>query len=260
MNQKNYAYLKDQIKYSGFGEGLDEELRTAIESGKTDFKLKHYTKYEEDKLETKLSFSKSKQTDMYFFNSYRVSLQKESSPDNLEQSFYMNPGNNITLKEAYNLMSGRAVNKDLTNKEGELFNAWIQMDFKQSNESGNFKLKYYHQNYGFELEKALSKHPIRELSNDEFKEKLMESLKKGNLQSVTFQTDGGNVKHFIEANPQFKTINVYDLNKLRLDNRQAQTNKAGKSIGKGKKEEPGSDGDGPGGLKERKSKRRGMAV
>lgn len=36
-------------------------------------------------------------------------------------------------------MSGRAVNKDLTNKEGKIYNAWLQMDFKQTDNAGNFK-------------------------------------------------------------------------------------------------------------------------
>ncbi len=37
-------------------------------------------------------------------------------------------------------MEGRSVNKDLTNKEGQVYNAWVQMDFKQSDDNGNFKL------------------------------------------------------------------------------------------------------------------------
>ena len=56
-------------------------------------------------------------------------------------------------------MDGRFVNKDLANKEGQIYNAWIQMDFKQSDDNGNFKLKQYHQNYGYDLEAVLSKVP-----------------------------------------------------------------------------------------------------
>lgn len=61
-----------------------------------------------------------------------------------------------------------AVDKDLTNKEDMAYNAWLQMDFKQT-ENGNFKIKQFHQKYGFELDKALEKHPIKEL-NVEFEE------------------------------------------------------------------------------------------
>jgi hypothetical protein len=225
MNQKNFEYLRDQIKFTGFGESLEDKLKTAIEKGTQEFKLHHYTQYGNDTVNSELNFSKSKQSDLYFFNSYQVSLQKEGASEKMEQHFYINKGNSITLKEAYNLMSGRAVNKDLTNKEGQVFNAWIQMDFKESNDNGNFKLKHYHQNYGYDLEAALAKHPIRELTHEEFKNNLIESLKKGNLQSITFQKDGIDQKHYIEASPQFKTVNIYDANLKRIDMRQEKSEK-----------------------------------
>lgn len=265
MNQKNFEYLRDQIKFTGFGEALEDNLKTAIEKGKPEFKLNHYTQYGNDTVTTELNFSKSKQSDMYFFNSYQVGLQKEGTPERLEQTFYINKGNNITLKEAYNLMSGRSVNKDLTNKEGQVFNAWIQMDFKQSSENGNFKLKHYHQNYGYDLEEALSKHPIRELTNSEFKNNLIESLKKGNLQSATFQKDGVDQKHYIEASPQFKTINVYDGNMQRVDNRQAKSEKQSEGENQTirqntkKEKQSAADDDGPDTAQAPKRKRRRQA-
>lgn len=222
MNQKNFEYLRGQVKFTGFGERLENDLRQKIEEGKPEFKLQHQTQYGKDSVMATLNFSQSKQSDMYFFNSYQLSLQKENSAEKMDQIFYINKTGNITLKEAYNLMEGRAVNKDLTNKEGQVYNAWMQMDFKQSDNRGNFKLKHYHQNYGYDLEGVLAKHPIKELGNEEYKSKLMDSLKKGNLQSATFQINGTEQKQYIEANPQFKIINIYDSSMQRLDNRQGK--------------------------------------
>ena len=265
MNQKNFEYLRDQIKFTGFGEALEDNLKAAIQKGQPDFKLNHFTQYGGDTVSSELSFSKSKQSDLYFFNSYKVDLQKEGASEKTEQTFYINKGSNITLKEAYNLMEGRSVNKDLTNKEGQVFNAWIQMDFKQSTENGNFKLKHYHQNYGYDLEESLSKHPIRELTNPEYKSNLIESLKKGNLQSATFQKEGVDQKHFIEANPQFKTINIYDSNLQRVDNRQSKSEKQSQgenqSAGQSTKKErqSASDEDGTGVPEAPKRKKRKQA-
>jgi hypothetical protein len=92
----------------------------------------------------------------------------------------------------------------------------MQMDFKDTDPSGNYKMKHYHQNYGYELEKVLAKHPIKELSNEQDKSRLIDSLNKGNRQSVTFIENGIEQKHFIEANPKFKSINVYDGNMQRI--------------------------------------------
>ena len=141
MNQKNFEYLKDQIKFTGFGEGMENALKEKLEKGDTEFTLNHNVKYGNDFLSATLNFKKSDQNDMYFFNSYKVSLEKDQSKTALEQTFYINKDNNITAKEAYNLMEGRAVNKDLKNKEGELYNAWVKMDFKEADEKGNFKFE-----------------------------------------------------------------------------------------------------------------------
>lgn len=227
MNQKNFDYLKDQVKFTGFGEGLENELKEKMQKQTPEFQITHKTKFGNDDLVASLHFKKSDQTDMYFFNRYQVNLKPEQSAETMDQTFYINKGNNITLKEAFNLMNGRAVNKDLTSKEGEVYNAWMQMDFKQADHNGNYKMKHFHQNYGYDLESAVAKHPIKELTNEQDKTRLMDSLQKGNRQSATFIQNGNEQKQFIEANPQFKTINIYDSNMQRLGHKQGQDEKQG---------------------------------
>ena len=192
-------------------------------------------------------------------------MQKENSKESLEQTFYINKGSNITMKEAYNLIEGRSVNKDLTSKEGEVYNSWVQMDFKQSESNGNFKLNHYHQNYGYDLEAVLSKHPIKELETPKYKEDLINSLKKGNLQSATFLKEGNEIKQYIEASPQFKTINIYDSNMKRIDNRKAQEEKQSESQQTSekqgsKKQSQTADDDGPEVPKEAKKKRKSQSM
>jgi hypothetical protein len=46
--------------------------------------------------------------------------------------------------------------------------------------------------------------------DQEKKEGLIKSLHKGNVQAVTFEKNGFIEKLFIDANPQFKTLNTYD--------------------------------------------------
>ncbi|OCB71238.1 hypothetical protein B0A79_22140 [Flavobacterium piscis] len=265
MNEKNFEYLRDQLKYTGFGDALESELKEKMQKEEPNFTLTHNAQYGNDTAAATLNFNKSKESDMYFFNSYKVELQKENSKENLEQTFYINKGSNITMKEAYNLMEGRSVNKDLTNKEGEIYNSWVQIDFKQSESNGNFKLNHYHQNYGYDLEAALSKHPIKELEIPKYKEDLINSLKKGNLQSATFQKEGNEIKQYIEASPQFKTINVYDSNLQRIDNRkskeekQSETQQASEKQGS-KKQNQTADDDGPEVPKEAKKKKKSQSM
>ena len=265
MNEKNFEYLRDQLKYTGFGDALESELKEKMQKEEPNFTLTHNTQYGNDTAAATLNFNKSKESDMYFFNSYKVELQKENSKEALEQTFYINKGSNITLKEAYNLMEGRSVNKDLTNKEGELYNSWLQLNFKETDTSGNFKLNQYHQNYGYDLEATLSKHPIKELENPKYKEDLINSMKKGNLQSATFLKDGNEIKQYIEASPQFKTINIYDGNMQRIDNRHSKEEKQSENQQTSakqdsKKQNQNTDDDGPEVPKEAKKRRKSQSM
>jgi hypothetical protein len=222
MNEKNFEYLRDQVKYSGFGEGLENQLKENIKRQPPEFTLQHQATFGKDEVNSALHFKRSATTDMYFFNSYMASMKQEQATEKMNQTFYVGKDNNITLKEGYNLMNGRAINKDLTNKEGKIYNAWLQMDFKQTDSAGNFKLKQFHSNYGFDLEKELAKHPIKELQNTQDKSRMLDSLQKGNRQSVTFVENGKEQRRYVEANPQFKTLTVFDVNMHKLGNRQSQ--------------------------------------
>ena len=217
MNEKNFEYLKDQVKFTGFGQDLEAALKENLAKAQTEFRLTHTAQYGKDELSASLHFKKSSQSDMYFFNSYTASLNKQNESDAVKQTFYINrEGGNITQKEAYNLLDGRAVNKDLVSKEGNLYNAWLQLDFKETALNGNFKFKQFSEKYGFDLEKSIAKLPIKELSDPIDKTRLMESLGKGNRQAVTLVHNGSEQKVFIEANPQFKAVIVYDHNERRL--------------------------------------------
>ncbi len=35
MNQKNFDYLKDQLKFTGFGEGIENALKEKLQKGET---------------------------------------------------------------------------------------------------------------------------------------------------------------------------------------------------------------------------------
>ncbi|WP_264529255.1 hypothetical protein [Flavobacterium sp. N502540] len=82
------------------------------------------------------------------------------------------------------------------------------------------------------MEASLAKHSIKELETPQYKEDLLNSLKKGNLQSVTFVVKGVESKQYIEANPQFKTVNVYDNNLQRINHRESNEEKQKETQGK----------------------------
>ncbi|MCX2476974.1 hypothetical protein OQZ33_21755 [Pedobacter sp. MC2016-05] len=130
MNEENVGYLQNNLKYLGFGEQLNAALKESIGKALPEFKFKLETSVVmadpvnkdkpelADKISYALNFSKSKVTDVYFFNNFEATLQKGGAVDALSQVFYINKGKGVTAKESFNLISDRAVNKDVV-KWGE---------------------------------------------------------------------------------------------------------------------------------------------
>lgn len=214
MNVKNLEFLKEGLKYLGFGDKMNADLESKIKEQPTEFKLNLVGEFNKDNIKDRvnytLDFKKSDQTDMYFLNRYQAALKNDDPTQEKTQTFYITKNSGITAKEAYNLLSGRAVNKDLNNKEGQPYNAWLQLDFQEKDKNDNYKVKQYHQGYGYDLEMVMSKYPIKEQLNADEKSKLIKSLEKGNLVQVTFAREGGEDKMFVAANPQYKSLDLYD--------------------------------------------------
>lgn len=209
MNNDNLKFLSDRIKFAGFGEELNAGLQKAMQEGKPEFQLQFATEFNKKPFEATLNFRKSDETDMYFFNSYNASLTRNDG-EKVEQKFYLNNGKGITAKEAFNLLDGRAVHKDLVTKEGQPYKAWLQLNPEVRDKNNNAEVKQIHEKYGYNLEAAVGKLAVAELNDPKKKDELMASLQKGNVQSITIEKDGSTNKMFIEADPRYKTVKLYD--------------------------------------------------
>lgn len=212
MNQENLDYLNERLKYSGFDESLGKELEKKLKAGSENFTIPAQMEVEGRKMDMQLHFGKSNVSDRYFFNKYDVSLTNNNpSIEPKTHTFYANQG--VTVKEAFNLMEGRAVQKSLLNADKEPYKAWLQLDLGVKEENGNFKLDQYHENYGYDLKKVLESLPIKEAFDGNKADWLLKSVQKGNQYPVTMQKDGKEELMYVEANPKYKSVNVFDSQK-----------------------------------------------
>ncbi|MFA0960294.1 hypothetical protein AB9P05_00660 [Roseivirga sp. BDSF3-8] len=256
MNIENYNHLTDQLKYSGFEDKLNEPLKKGMEADKKALVLNLDLRINEDRVDFKVHFRKSDSEDKYYFNKFDATLTKGNSDvKGPEHTFYRNQG--VSAKEAYNMLEGRSAFKNLYNKEGQSYQAWIQIDFSQKDDKGRHPVNQYHQNYGFNLSKELDKLPVKEVSDPQQREKLEYSLRKGNRHTVE-HAQTGDIYH-IEANPRFKSVNVYDKNDAKIkkipDIRLEITNKE-----KLAKEEKKPEDETPGQKAKAPSKGKGVGV
>eukprot|EP01133_Synstelium_polycarpum_P017066 gene17066-20330_t len=214
QNEKNEAYLENQVLHTGFGDIPRQDLINNIRQGEKSFELHLDKQYGDDDVHAVLHFTKSDKGN-YFFNSYDLAIKKEGQEHAFKQTFKVNYGNTFTLKEAYNLMEGRSVNKDFikvdqANKENnQKYNAWATMDFKDIDANGNCKIV---KSSKLNLEQALAEYPIKELQNPQYKEDLIDSISRGNRQMVNFIKGDKEEKMYVEANPQHNALKFFDAN------------------------------------------------
>ncbi len=209
MNTQNLEFLKKTLLNLGFGDKMNGDLEKQINARSPEFSLKTQLAFDSQPVAYTLHFKAGDNKDMYFFNKFDANLKKGEN-EAQQQSFYINKGNGITAKEAFNLMEGRSVHKQLYNQEGEKYNAWLKLDHDHLTEGGNKKIKSFNENYGFRPEQVLAGKGIKEMDGGQTQDNLLRSLKKGNAQQITLDRDGKESKYFISANPQFKTVDLYD--------------------------------------------------
>jgi hypothetical protein len=85
----------------------------------------------------------------------------------------MTGGMEVKLKEAYKLLQGRAIFKEIVPPKGDKYSAWIQCNFREKNASCDFKLVKLRSHYSYELAKVLNKYPIRELADNDLSEVIL---------------------------------------------------------------------------------------
>lgn len=202
MNTENLSYLQKQLLNLGFGESMNKDLEKQIGSKVPEFTLNWTNAYNKQNVDYNLHFKAGDKEEMYFFNKYDTKL------NNTQQTFYINKGSGITAKEAFNLLEGRAVYKELESKEGEKYKAWVVLDKENKNENGNHKLQTYNEGWNYKPERAIDKMDIVGIGEEGARDKLIKSLEKGNRHQVTALKDGKEVKLFIEANPAEHRVNL----------------------------------------------------
>ena len=216
MDREQLDRLKKDIKYLGFGETntiLYTELEDQIENGPVDFHLQTEAFFDDDtRIEAKLYFELSKDSTRYIFKRYVATLHYSNQPEKTRtQTIYIYRGKGFTFKETFNLLEGRAVNRNHTDFEGSEYNAWTELNFNEKDKHGNYRTREYREPFRYDLEKALEIYRIAELKNDTLRTEVIRSLQRGNIHPVKLLKGSKWEKVFIEANPSNRLITIRSL-------------------------------------------------
>lgn len=213
-------YLKDQMKYLGFGEGekLHKDLEKGINSKKQQFEIKTTSDktLPDNKVDFTLKFNKSENGGV-FLNSYNAKLTNVKSEE-ISHNFPVNRENTFTAKEAVNLLEGRTVKIEFNNpKTEQLEPAFVKLKFDEpKTEKGNYEFQNFYKNYGVDTAQIVEKSKLI-FDKPEWKESTIKSLEKGNIVKVKFEFDDKVVEGKAVLNPQYKNLNLYDSDMNRIN-------------------------------------------
>lgn len=230
LSEKQFTqlnYLKNQVKYLGMGESekLHKDLENAILSPEKDVNVQvEYNNPDKLMKGNTISFNlhigKGEQGGV-FLNSYTANLTMKNGEERT-QSFKVQKENNITAKEAINLLEGRAVKieHDKVDKEtGEISRteSFIKLKLKdEKTQYGNYKYEWYNKGYGVDVDDIMKKSNLV-FADDTQRERTKKHLEKGNITEVSFVHDKKEIKGFAVLNPQYKQLNLYDNGMNRLN-------------------------------------------
>ena len=213
-------YLKDQLKYLGFGENekLHKDLEKGIKSKNQQFEIKTTSDktLPGNKVDFTLKFNKTENGGV-FLNSYNTKFTNEKAEE-ISHNFSVNRENTFTAKEAVNLMEGRSVKIEFHNpKSDQQETAFVQFNFEEpKTEKGNFMFQNFYENYGVDTDKIVEKSNLI-FDKPEYRENTIKSLEKGNIVKVKFDLNDKIKEGKAVLNPQYRNLSLYDNDMNRIN-------------------------------------------
>lgn len=237
MNENNLEYLRKTLDGLGFGTKLNDVLETAIRREMPKFSLgitsqrrpldaKDPAAPRTDHLSFSINFNRSRDSDMYFLNSYDVTLRQANSPVPRSQNFDLARDHRITALQAHKLLSGLSLEKEVflrsrdeAQQQGapsEKIPIWFRLNLDITDAYGNHPLRTFRPEYGYDLAEALAKYPLKGLDTPEKMQEAQTVLRNGNYFHTELTIGKKNVPVAIAANAQIKTIDIYDRNMVEI--------------------------------------------
>lgn len=138
-------------------------------------------------------------------------FKREYNNPPMSQIFWLQYGNGFKREQVAGLMQGRAVYRDdLLSREGNPYNAWMQLDTEKARDNNNnLSFRQYTDSYGFDVKAQLDEYKIVGMDDPKKMEHMVEVLKNGGRPFVNVLKDGEEVKMYLETAVRYGKLNFY---------------------------------------------------
>ncbi|MBX2924729.1 MAG: hypothetical protein KF746_21180 [Chitinophagaceae bacterium] len=233
---ENSETLKKIISTVGFGNRFDKEIDDALAAGKKEIRPFTSEVIENRRMDFEPEI-KIKDTKGYF-NGFKGTLHNEDGTT-VEQWF--KASDRININEAFILMMDqkhpRAILKTYYDEKGDKYNQWLQLDFTQKTESGNYLTKRHKD---FDQVSKLSDYDFVGLSSVKQRATAAALMSEGRQIEVTPVNQAKHKSINIIANPERNTYTFLDVEGKPLSHDQFRTEEARQRIQQEKNNMPSS--------------------
>jgi hypothetical protein len=198
--EMNIKTLQDDLRRMGFSDIFDS-IREKISEGHGRFSVpvSHFID-NKIRMDYKISIT-ADGNGQHKIKGFEAILHDRRKPADIKGRFFeQSQSNGLNAVQSYHLLSGRSL---------EMNGKWCQLDFNDRDAHGNYLLKDYRTGLEYDLHEKLKMLAIKDTGFDN-RQKLVDGLKEGERKEATLVLNGKEVKIFIEANPQFRTLTIYD--------------------------------------------------
>lgn len=198
----NAKYLDNGHFYLGFGKSHSEEILTHLNNGVEQFSVNHSDRFHGKEIDYRIDHKRSAESGWTSMSGFLLTPREKPE---MQQYFGVYKNRGFTAKEAFNLVEGRAVCKDHW-KDQVKYQSWHVMNFENKNARGNAKIDSYHENYGFDVAKALQNLNWSKTDGKSMPPWAEENLRKGDPLRATVEIEGADVEANIIANPKTREV------------------------------------------------------
>jgi len=130
------------------------------------------------------------------------------------QYFPVDSGRAFNADEAFNLLSGRAVNRQFVNAEGGVSSQWVELDMTAKDTKGNYLYRQFGERYGFNIGEALKDLPLKTGMLADERVTLGQQLQRGERAKTVLRKGGKDITCYVEADPANKSLRFFNSDQV----------------------------------------------
>ncbi len=211
---EHLRFMREELRYLGITDFPEKEVADQIISGKDKIRIDGKLEFSEYGKKQEMDYSvflkNYERPNRYHAYQFLATVKGEQEKT---RAFHIRPDAHFNMKDAFNLLNGRAVQKlTYDTHTHKMENQWFQLDPVLKDIHGNAKIERFKlSRIEDKVIASLNAFPIRQMMNPAERVNLILSLFNGNAEPVNILHNGKDLKGFVAASPRQNSVQVHTV-------------------------------------------------